>query len=218
MKNNKGFMLAEVVITSTVVLTSLVSLYVTFNKLYKNYNTRAAYYNVDGIYAAREMVNSLIATGEIGNILSRVSPEKNVTATEKYIGIIVNNSCDYGTTFCSTLQKEYAIENLYIIKYEKESIEAFKKSTIKNTFKDYIDFTITYYNITEKKAEAEEETTTEETTPEPTEEPEEEEEENEEEEEESSVDYSGEPYNYLIVLEYKNSNNNKYNYSSIRLG
>ena len=33
MKNNKGFMLAEVIITATVIITALVSLYATYNSL-----------------------------------------------------------------------------------------------------------------------------------------------------------------------------------------
>ena len=60
MKNNKGFMLAEVVVTSTIVLTSLISLYITFNKLYNNYEIRSNYYDVDGIYAIKNMINNLI--------------------------------------------------------------------------------------------------------------------------------------------------------------
>ena len=38
MKNNKGFMLAEAVITSTIVLTTLIGLYATFSRLYNLYN------------------------------------------------------------------------------------------------------------------------------------------------------------------------------------
>ena len=69
-KNNKGFMLAEVVITSTIILTALVSLYVTFNKLYSNYNTRNSYYNIDGFYAIKGMINYLIDSGKLNEILN----------------------------------------------------------------------------------------------------------------------------------------------------
>jgi len=36
-KNNKGFMLAEVVIVSAVIMTCLVTLYTSFNKMYNLY-------------------------------------------------------------------------------------------------------------------------------------------------------------------------------------
>ena len=47
MKNNKGFMLAEAIITSTIVLTTLVGLYANFMKLYNVYKIRDTYYDID---------------------------------------------------------------------------------------------------------------------------------------------------------------------------
>ncbi|MEE3343241.1 MAG: hypothetical protein VZS44_04035 [Bacilli bacterium] len=198
MKNNKGFMLAEVVITSTVVLTSLVGLYVVFNKLYKNYNVRMTYYDIDGVFAAREMVNSLMGTKSLGDLLSRVSPEDKVKGTEEYAAIIKNEVCqEYGGDFCEALKDEYQIQNMYVIKYDKKALEDFKNDNvinIKNTFKDYIDYIVTYYNIKELVEEDDDFL-----------------------DEEVDFNYSSELYNYLFVVEYKNSNK-KYYYSSIRLG
>ncbi len=36
MKNNKGFMLVEVIVTSTIIVTAMIGLYTSFNKIYKN--------------------------------------------------------------------------------------------------------------------------------------------------------------------------------------
>ena len=59
MKNNKGFMLAEVVVTSTIILTALISFYTTFNNLYRRYEIHTKYYDIDGVYAIKELGNVL---------------------------------------------------------------------------------------------------------------------------------------------------------------
>ena len=56
-KNNKGFMLIEAIITSTIVLTMLIALYTSYNKLYNNYKTKNTYYDLDSIYATKEIIN-----------------------------------------------------------------------------------------------------------------------------------------------------------------
>ena len=41
--NNRGFMMAELMITSVVIMISIVSLYTGFNKIYTNYKVRNSY-------------------------------------------------------------------------------------------------------------------------------------------------------------------------------
>ena len=210
MKNNRGFMLAEVVITSTVVLTSLISLYVVFNKLYKNYNTRVSYYEIDGVYATREMINSLIGSGKI-ELLSKVSPEAGIDGSIPFFDLIKDGRCneEYELSFCDSLKNGYSIENLYVIKYNKTSVKELKNSNITNTFKDYLDFVIKYYNITDKVEDNTEETpgdSSEDIVAEGT-----------GESDDFTLNYDTDFYNYLFVIEYKNSENKNY-YSSVRLG
>ena len=54
-KNNKGFMLAEVVIVSAVLITTLVSLYAGFAKVYKAYEERSSFFDTDSIYALKSI-------------------------------------------------------------------------------------------------------------------------------------------------------------------
>ena len=60
LKSNKGFMLVEVVIVATVVLTTMTFLYTSINKLYNNYKVRNSYYNIDAMYATKEIINTMM--------------------------------------------------------------------------------------------------------------------------------------------------------------
>ena len=66
-KNNKGFMLVEVIITSTVVITTLVAFYTNFEKLYKKYNENNNYHDIDGLYATKEVINYFIKDDSVDN-------------------------------------------------------------------------------------------------------------------------------------------------------
>ena len=48
--NRKGFMMAEVVVVSSIVLVTLVSFYVSYNKIIAAYNQRIDYYDVTTLY------------------------------------------------------------------------------------------------------------------------------------------------------------------------
>lgn len=48
--NRKGFMMAEVVVVSSIVLITLVSFYVSYNKIISEYNKRIDYYDVTTLY------------------------------------------------------------------------------------------------------------------------------------------------------------------------
>ena len=63
-RNNKGFMLVEVIVTSTIVVTTMILLYSSFNKLSNNYKTKNSYYNLDATYATKEMINSMLKSDD----------------------------------------------------------------------------------------------------------------------------------------------------------
>lgn len=142
MKNNKGFMLAEAVITSTVVLTTLIGLYTTFTRLYNLYNIRATYFDIDGVYAIKGMVDHLIDTGNINVQLGKL--ENNDTSN--YASIVSAGKCiDSNDDYCSSLKNFYNIENMFIVKYDKNKVDLVGKGVTNQTFKDYIDYISNYY-------------------------------------------------------------------------
>lgn len=48
--NNKGFMMAEVVVVSAIILVFMTGMYVSYNKLFTIYNQRVDYYDVTTLY------------------------------------------------------------------------------------------------------------------------------------------------------------------------
>ena len=154
-KNNQGFMLAEVVIVSTVIVTTLVVLYASSSKLSILYDERSRYYNIDGIYAIKSMVNDLLGEDKLNNILS----SENFTNSD-YIYLIKNNNCNTdifnSDSMCTSLKNLYNIKNMVITKanniYLKESEGEDKFLGVEDntlemneTFKDYLKYLSNYY-------------------------------------------------------------------------
>ena len=67
-KNNKGFMLVEVIIVTVIVATIMTSLYVAFVRVYKVYDIKDKYSNVDGIYALNMIMDYYVDNITINNI------------------------------------------------------------------------------------------------------------------------------------------------------
>lgn len=138
-KNSKGFMLAEVVITSTIVMTAMIGLYATFTKIYNIYNIRTTYCNIDGVYASKKIADYLITT-DTNNINTLLS-----NANDGYSEL----DTDSDETF-KGLKNAYNIQNAYVVKFTSSSIDNLKKSTtlsIKETFKDYLEYLNNYYKL-----------------------------------------------------------------------
>ena len=151
-KNNRGFMLIEVIITSTVVLTGMVLLFSTFNSLYSKYKSRENYHDIDTFYATKEMIDYFMEN-DFTDFINQNLYEK------ESIFLIENGHCmDGSNTFCNKLQELYGIENMIFTTYDKQNLENLKTGKDTNgasigikiqneTFKDYIDYVINYYNI-----------------------------------------------------------------------
>ena len=135
--NKKGFMLAEVVVVSVVIATTLVTLYVALNRLISAFDTRNTYYDIDAAYLTVEVNNILIENGIINTLLSESEPQiKEVSSdtsneyldVKNFVGLYSGN------------------KKVYFSPYNKnkiDSIKADKDKENKNnnqTFIDYIDY------------------------------------------------------------------------------
>lgn len=58
--NNKGFMMAEVVVVSSIVLITLVGLYTSYNKIIAAYNQRVNYYDVTTLYELAHIRDNIV--------------------------------------------------------------------------------------------------------------------------------------------------------------
>ena len=80
--NNKGFMMAEVIVVSAVIVVTLVGLYTSYNKIISLYNQRLNYYDVATLYEL-----AYIRDNNIGNILNVESYQKELDGN---INIVYN--------------------------------------------------------------------------------------------------------------------------------
>lgn len=148
-KNNKGFMLAEVVVTSTLLLTIMVSLFFTFNKIYVRYEKLTTYKNIDSFYAIDDFLEYTFNTTNNDNI-NKILEKKG---TNEYIYIIKNEICQITpTTYCDKLKKTYNITNLLLINEVKDDIDDLDKTAYNKTFIEYFDYLKKYYPFDEYAA------------------------------------------------------------------
>lgn len=78
--NKKGFMLAEVVVSASVIAVILVTLYIGLNRMTSAYETRNRYYDVDAQQVAMEVNDALIR----GNYLDSVKSSANTSSNYIY--------------------------------------------------------------------------------------------------------------------------------------
>ena len=102
-KNNKGFMLVEVIVVTVVVSTIMTSLYVLFNRVYNAYDKKNQYTEVDTIYALKMIEDYLVDNFKLNELINN---------TSTYSEII----CGTEETYCNSVFKEYNINKMYIVK------------------------------------------------------------------------------------------------------
>lgn len=77
MMNNKGFMMAEVVVVSAIVMITLAGLYMSYVKIYAIYNERINYYDVNTLYQLSFYRDVLTETKEMDKSLLDYEIDKN---------------------------------------------------------------------------------------------------------------------------------------------
>lgn len=73
--NRKGFMMAEVVVVSAIVLVTLVSFYVSYNKIITLYNQRIDYYDVTTLYELASVRDNISDYSEYSSKSSIINEE-----------------------------------------------------------------------------------------------------------------------------------------------
>lgn len=135
--NKKGFMMAEVIVTCSIVVITLVGLFTSYNKTYLRYKERSNYYNVDNAYACNYLKELLIEN----NILY------NNTASYYYI------SNDTNEKF-KVLFNNYNITSALLVDLSQTNdIDGLITDSMNNTYKDYLKYlnNSIIYNSTQDK-------------------------------------------------------------------
>jgi len=156
-------MLIEAVIASTVVITAMVGLYSSIQRIYNKYQSRDDFFSVDAMYASSETVRYLMDNGNLNHVMNLLAKNDNdETNSESQVYLIKENICNnisddsefqdgYWSDFCGILQELYGVKNMIIADYDKNVIEKLPETATQfnETFREYIEFLIGYYNIKE---------------------------------------------------------------------
>lgn len=132
--NNKGFMLAEVVIVSAILVTTIVGLYSGFSTTYKAYEVRGNYYDAKSIYALKNLEDFLV--DEL--FLNQIATTSSFTYKE------INDSAfedNYYKVFINNFNSTYNMKKIYLLSYTESNINNFSNNSIvDDDFEDYLDF------------------------------------------------------------------------------
>ncbi len=150
-KNNKGFMLAEVVIVSAILITTLVSLYVGFARVYKAYEERSSFFDTDSIYALKSIEDTLIDDMVFNELVKRIDSDNYIYFSNG--SITIDN--DYIKEYIKKIMENYNIEYFYLTKYDSNSLNTIinldNDNIVFNDFLSYLnknlDFTEEYNYI-----------------------------------------------------------------------
>lgn len=135
--NRKGFMLAEVVVSASVVAVVLVTMYIGINRMTAAYDKRNRYYDLDAQQVAME----------VNDLLKRDSEQNNFTSlTDNYYSLedIEVNYSKLKDVFNSLGENI----NTYYAKNE-DGFNTMKSLNINQSFKDYLDYFISKTNFDE---------------------------------------------------------------------
>lgn len=114
--NKKGFMMAEVIVVSSIVLITLTSLYMSYNKIYSTYKKRINYYDVSIIYDLDQIRRNEEIDAPTNNTKINIKDSESNT-TVYAIPLTGNKITDTNTN----LSQENTTFNEYL-KYLKNSI------------------------------------------------------------------------------------------------
>jgi len=129
--NRKGFMMAEVVVVSAVVMLAITGLYTSYGKIYSIYNTRVNYYDTNTLYRLAYYRDYLIEntnsdeTKLINYYIGLVTSNKIISISDSEKGNIVSSDKN---------------ENVYLIYKPNDNLKSDNFTNINLTFKDYINF------------------------------------------------------------------------------
>lgn len=133
--NKKGFMLAEVIVVSVVIITVLVTLFTALNRLISAYDIRSTYYDIDAAYLTVEVNDILVSNGYINDIIN------NGVSDDLYFimhDVGLRDEFDYLQSLFN-MYEEYNII-CYFSLYTSSDITTLKNKSTHQTFKDYTDY------------------------------------------------------------------------------
>lgn len=137
-KDNKGFMMAEVVVVSSIVLIFLTTIFTSYNKLYAAYVNRINYYDVVTLYRLGYYRDILIENDKINSLLTN-------NTVEIYNSGSINNLFNLPSSEIPQNQED----RVFLINNKKNKLSGNELDSfdIKPTFSDYMSYLSTSATI-----------------------------------------------------------------------
>ena len=134
--NKKGFMMAELVIVSAIILVTLVSLYTSYNKIYSIYKSRVDYYDVATLYRVGYYRDILNEYDLMDDAMNKAASDKIVNI---YYDALFNGMF---SSIPSYVNPSYEEDSVFLVYNNKNEIDGsiFGGINVNPTFKDYVDY------------------------------------------------------------------------------
>jgi len=135
MNNNRGFMMAEVIVVSAIIFVFLTGLYLSYNKLFFGYNTRINYYDTTTLYRLAYYRDVLIEEEKMNDTL--------LLAKNGVINVFDNGA--------NSILRVDNLDSVFIIyNFKRNNIDSttLNNYTVNSTFKDYMDYLKTSADLT----------------------------------------------------------------------
>ncbi len=133
--NNKGFMMAEVIVVSSIVLIFLTTIFTSYNKMYATYLTRVGYYDVVTLYRLgyyrdilieNDKMTSLLTTAPVTKIYASDNSSNNLFSLPE---VEISDNAEDKVFLIRTATNNHAING-----------SALNSEEVNETFKDYIKY------------------------------------------------------------------------------
>ena len=161
--NNKGFMMAEVVVVSSIVLVFLAGLYASYNKIYTSYRNLINYYDITTLYKLGYYRDTLInnindsSKTNINDILSMVNDKAGSNTSTFYVVQDVVSSDANEKVFLirngkNNLTNNFADSSHQVCSISSKTSLSCSPKKLSNehiTFKEYLNFLSTSVDLSE---------------------------------------------------------------------
>ena len=132
--NNKGFMMAEVVVVSAIILIFMTAMFSSYNKIFAIYKERVSYYDVNALYQLAYYRDSLDTIKEATNGLSDTNFANIVSGTDEGDTLIV--------------VRNYGVDGAINKTLSANQVEAITSATTHQGLIDYVNFVSTHVTLT----------------------------------------------------------------------
>ena len=145
--NKKGFMLAEVVVSASVIAVILVTLYIGLNRMTSAYETRNRYYDIDAQQVAMEVNNALLRSGYLDSVKASANISSGNICDDNISGEFASECQEFHDQLNSNI--DYNDVKVFFSLYAEEKLRELKEIYTSVSFGHYIDYLLNKIDFSE---------------------------------------------------------------------